>query len=130
MGPARGRVSCAKALFERRKTREIVPQTLWKYEVVGHTQEAKQELLEYVAFQNTANVLNSVKPSKLIKQALRVGTSPNSEDIVMDFFAGSGPTAQAVLELNAEDGGNRRFVWFKLQNPCQSQRVLLGQSLI
>ncbi len=48
------------------------------------------------------------KPMSLIKGLLTQATKPN--DIVLDFFAGSGTTGQAVLELNAEDGGNRRFI--------------------
>ncbi len=87
-----------------------VPQTLWGYKEVGHTQEAKRELLDYVSFKNTENVLNSVKPTKLLKRAIKIATSPGSNDIVMDFFAGSAPTGQAVVSLNMEDGGNRRYI--------------------
>ena len=87
-----------------------VPQTLWTYKDVGHTQEAKRELLEYVSFKNTENVLNSVKPTKLLKRAIKIATSANSDDIVMDFFAGSAPAGQAVVALNMEDGGNRRYI--------------------
>lgn len=87
----------------------VVPQTLWKFDKVGHTQEAKEELIKYVEFENTANILNSVKPSRLLMHAIRIGTSPESSDLVLDFFCGSGPTAHAVIGLNAEDGGNRRF---------------------
>ena len=46
----------------------VVPQTLWKHEEVGHTQEAKEELLRFVEFEHTENVLNSVKPSRLIRK--------------------------------------------------------------
>lgn len=88
----------------------VVPQTLWKYEAVGHTQEAKEELIKYVKFDNTENILNSVKPSRLLMHAIRIGTSANANDVVLDFFAGSGPTAHAVMRLNAEDGGSRRFI--------------------
>lgn len=88
----------------------VVPQTLWKYETVGHTQEAKEELLKYVDFENSENVLNSVKPSRLIQQIVKIGTRKASDDIVVDFFAGSGPTAQAVLAQNLLDGGSRRYI--------------------
>lgn len=87
-----------------------VPQTLWSYKEVGHTQEAKRELLDYVSFKNTENVLNSVKPTKLLKRAIKIATSPDSNDIIMDFFAGSAPAGQAVVSLNMEDGGNRRYI--------------------
>jgi adenine-specific DNA-methyltransferase len=95
----------------------VVPQTLWKYEDVGHTQEAKEELLKFVDFENSENVLNSVKPTRLLRQIVRIGTSADSEDIVLDFFAGSGPTAHALMDQNLEDGGQRRFVLVQLPEP-------------
>jgi adenine-specific DNA-methyltransferase len=88
----------------------IVPQTLWNYKLVGHTQEAKKELLKYVEFENTENVLNSVKPTKLLCHMLKIGTTPETEDIVLDFFAGSGPAGHATILQNREDSGNRRFI--------------------
>lgn len=88
----------------------VVPQTLWKFDLVGHTQEAKEEFNKYVEFDETENVLNSLKPSRLLKHAIRIGTNSDSNDIVLDFFAGSGPSAHGLLSLNAEDGGNRRFI--------------------
>jgi adenine-specific DNA-methyltransferase len=95
----------------------IVPQTLWFYKDVGHTQEAKKELLKYVDFQKNENVLNSVKPTRLIERMLQIGTTPNSGDIVVDFFAGSAPTGHAVMKQNVADGGNRRFVLVQLHEP-------------
>jgi adenine-specific DNA-methyltransferase len=94
-----------------------VPQTLWRYKDVGHTQEAKKELLKYVPFENTANVLNSVKPPRLIRRMLQIATSVNTEDIILDFFGGSGSTAQAVLQQNTEDGGNRQFIVVQFPEP-------------
>jgi adenine-specific DNA-methyltransferase len=98
----------------------VVPQTLWKYEDVGHTQEAKEELLKYVDFANTENILNSVKPTRLLRHMLRIGTSPNTDDLVLDFFAGSGSTGHAVLAQNAEDGGKRRFILVQLPEALPS----------
>ena len=95
----------------------IIPQTLWKWEDVGHTQEAKEELIKYVGFEHGENVLNSVKPTRLLRQVTRIGTSPDSEDIVLDFFAGSGTTGHAVIVQNAEDGGSRRFILVQLPEP-------------
>ena len=95
----------------------IVPNTVWRYEDVGHTQEAKKELLKWVEFENTENVFNTVKPPRLIRRMLQIGTDPDNEDIVLDFFAGSAATAQAVVEHNAEDGGNRRFVCVQFPEP-------------
>lgn len=53
-------------------------------------------------------IFDMSKPVELIKKILQISTNPN--DIILDFFAGSGTTAQAVMELNAEDGGNREFI--------------------
>jgi len=88
----------------------IVPQTLWEYGDVGHTQKAKKALLEFVDFERTENVLNTLKPPRLIQRMLQIGTDAEAGDIVVDFFAGSASTAHAVLKQNREDGGNRRFV--------------------
>lgn len=95
----------------------VIPQTLWKFDLVGHTQEAKEEFNKFVDFDETENVLNSLKPSRLLKHAIRIGTAIASDDIVMDFFAGSGPMAHGLLALNAEDGGNRRFVAVQIAEP-------------
>ena len=51
-----------------------VPQTLWPYSEVGHTQDAKKELLEYVTFEHTDNVLDTVKPVALIQRMLQLAT--------------------------------------------------------
>jgi adenine-specific DNA-methyltransferase len=59
----------------------VVPQTLWKFDEVGHTQESKKELMEFVGFQNTDNVIDSVKPTRLIRKAIKIGTQPNGTKI-------------------------------------------------
>ena len=56
----------------------------------------------------TNSIFSSPKPTPLIKHILKLGTNKNS--IILDFFAGSGTTGHAVLELNKEDGGNRQFI--------------------
>jgi adenine-specific DNA-methyltransferase len=94
-----------------------VPQTFWPYSEVGHTQDAKKELMEYVKFENADNVLDTVKPVALIRRMLQLSTRATDGDIVLDFFAGSGPTGHAVIVQNAEDGGNRRFVLVQLPEP-------------
>ena len=86
----------------------VVPQTLWQHADVGHTQAAKKELVSILNFERSEDVFNTVKPTTLIDRMLRIATDDDS--IVLDSFAGSGTTAQAVLALNKEDGGNRRFV--------------------
>jgi adenine-specific DNA-methyltransferase len=103
----------------------IVPQTLWKYEDVGHTQEAKKEMLEHVNFQDTDNVLDTVKPTRLIRRMLQIATSADTEDIVVDFFSGSSSTAHAVLRQNREDSGNRRFVMVQFPEPLPTPEPTL-----
>lgn len=95
----------------------IVPQTLWQYKDVGHTQEAKKELLEFVAFEETDNVLDTVKPTRLLRRMLQLATSAKENDIVLDFFAGSASLAHALLAQNNEDGGNRRFICVQIPEP-------------
>jgi adenine-specific DNA-methyltransferase len=87
-----------------------VPQTFWPYSDVGHNQDAKKELLKRVTFGSSDSVFDTPKPTQLIRRMLTLATSPNEGDVVLDFFAGSGSTADAVLQHNAEDGGNRRFI--------------------
>jgi len=94
-----------------------VPQTLWPYSEVGHTQDAKKQLMEYVSFEQTDNVLDTVKPTGLIRRMLQISTRPQEADIVLDFFAGSGSTGHAILEEDLGDGGNRRFILVQLPEP-------------
>ena len=86
----------------------ITPLTVWLYEDVGHTQSGTQELNKIgVAFSNP-------KPHTLIKHILHICTDPDS--IILDSFAGSGTTAHAVLALNKEDGGNRKFILIECED--------------
>ena len=79
----------------------------WKHEVFGNNQEASDELA--LIFDNQKNIFSNPKPTKLLTNILDVGNCKNN-DIVLDFFAGSGSTGEAVMRLNAEDGGNRKFI--------------------
>ena len=90
----------------------ITPLTVWLHEDVGHTQSATQGLNKIgVAFPNP-------KPYTLLRRILQIGTQPN--DIVLDSFAGSGSTAHAVLDLNKEDGGNRKFILVECEDYADS----------
>ena len=102
------------------------PQTLWFYKEVGHTQDAKKSLLNYVPFQHTENVLNSVKPVELLQRILQLAGKPDQNAIVLDFFSGSAPTAHAVLKQNAEDGGNRRFIAVQIAETLPKPEPGLG----
>ncbi len=91
-----------------------VPQTLWKYEEVGHTQEAKKELLKQLSFASSDSVFDTPKPPRLIQRMLQIGTESAGGDLVLDFFAGSGSTGDAVMRMNAGDGGDRRYILVQL----------------
>ncbi|MBQ9610564.1 MAG: site-specific DNA-methyltransferase [Lachnospiraceae bacterium] len=73
-------------------------------EQVGTAQKGKDELNEIMGY---AVGFDTVKPVDLIKELL---SHFDNSVVMLDFFAGSGTTAQAVLELNKEDGGNRKFI--------------------
>ncbi|PDX16914.1 site-specific DNA-methyltransferase [Helicobacter pylori] len=62
------------------------------------------------------------KPSKLIKKFIRNVTATNSNDIILDFFAGSGTTAHAVMELNVEDKGNREFILVQIDEEIKEDK--------
>jgi len=111
----------------------IVPQTLWIYNEVGHTQEAKKELIQICDFESSEDVFITPKPTRLIRRILQIATGPN--DLVLDSFAGTGTTGQAVLEQNQDDGGQRRFILIEMaQNVVRAitqqrlQRVVQGYS--
>ena len=84
----------------------VVPNTWWTFDEVGHNDTAKKELMALLP--EDARAFSTPKPTGLIERILRIATGP--DDIVLDFFAGSGTTAHAVMKMNAEDGGNRRFI--------------------
>jgi adenine-specific DNA-methyltransferase len=87
----------------------LTPHTLWTAEEVGTTDTAKKEMHELFSGKE---VFETPKPTSLIKRLVETATDPS--DIVMDFFAGSGTTAHAVMELNKEDEGGRQFVLVQL----------------
>ena len=84
----------------------MVPETIWTYKEVGHTQRAKKTLLEI--FPTDLPDFTTIKPVELLTRIVRLCSDDDS--IILDSFAGSGTTAHAVLALNKEDGGDRRFI--------------------
>jgi len=94
-----------------------VPQTLWSYDEVGHTQEGKRELMAAVRFPNSDAVFDTPKPTRLMRRILHLTTLPKEADLVLDFFAGTGTLMDALFAQNAEDGGNRRCILIQLPEP-------------
>lgn len=97
----------SKKLFLTEVKQGIVPTTWWSHEDGGHNDGAKKELK---ALMPEGLPFQTPKPTKLIQRIAQIATSPHGEDIILDFFAGSGTTADAILRLNTEDDGNRRVV--------------------
>ncbi len=142
----------------------LVPQTLWTYTEVGHTQEAKKELISLVEFPNSDVVFETPKPTRLIRRILRLATISNGRDssetkeeyigiqeksdsflinaspqqvfrpnstpeIVLDFFAGTGTTMEAVFQQNTADRGNRRCILVQLPEPMHVTSTEVLQSI-
>jgi adenine-specific DNA-methyltransferase len=80
------------------------------------TQHGTNEIIDLFG---NAKYFSFPKPTGLIKPLLTIGTTSYEDDIILDFFAGSGTTAQAILELNKEDGGNRKFICVQLPEKCE-----------
>lgn len=93
-----------------------VPWTWWPHTDVGHTDEAKKEAHHYFG---KLQPFDTPKPVRLLRRMLEIG-APESDAIVLDFFAGSGTTGEAVLRRNAEAGGERRFVCVQLPEPTEN----------
>lgn len=97
-----------------------VPTTWWTFDFAGHNDAARKEIRSI--FGNTG-VFDTPKPTSLIKRLLQILTNATSSDIILDFFAGSGTTAHAVMALNAEDGGNRRCISVQIPEPTDEGSV-------
>jgi site-specific DNA-methyltransferase (adenine-specific)/adenine-specific DNA-methyltransferase len=102
--------------------------TWWTNSDVGHNQEATKEVKDIFG---EGAVFETPKPTRLIQRIIQLAT--NTNDLILDSFAGSGTTGHAVLQMNKEDGGNRRFILVEMnENICQNitaerlKRVSLG----
>lgn len=87
----------------------VTPMTIWKYSEVGHSQDAKQNLKKLFDGKSFFDYPKSVE---LIKRCIQLYS--NESSITLDFFSGSATTAHAVMQLNAEDGGKRKFIMVQL----------------
>ncbi|WP_433703446.1 site-specific DNA-methyltransferase [Prescottella equi] len=96
---------------------QTVP-TYWDFSEVGSNEEATDEILSLF---NGIKAFDTPKPVRLMRRLLEIGTSNDSEHVVLDFFAGSGSMADAVIRQNAEDGGDRRFIIVQINEDCNSK---------
>lgn len=107
----------------------IIPSTLWLHQDAGQNAEAKSTLRDI--FKDSDEILfNTPKPQKLLTRIIQLSTEKDS--IILDSFAGSGTTAHAVLKLNQQDGGNRKFILVEMEDYADSitaervKRVIQG----
>lgn len=89
----------------------VVPTSLLFHSECGHNQEAKKELISLL--NGIGSSFETPKPIRLIRKILNL-VKLESDDIILDFFSGSATTAHAVMQLNAEDGGHRKFIMVQL----------------
>lgn len=83
----------------------VVPTTYWSYDECGHNDEARKELKDIFGHPP----FDSPKPTRLLKQIIQIA-SADKNITILDFFAGSGTTLHAVMQLNKEDGGKRQCI--------------------
>ncbi len=95
-----------------------VPITWWPFEEVGHNDAANKEVS---ALFESKTPFDTPKPVSLLKQMLLIATNQFDNDIILDFFSGSATTAHAVMQLNAEDGGNRQYIMVQLPEVCDEK---------
>ena len=95
----------------------IVPTSILFYKDVGHSQEGRQELKKIF---DDKGYFDGPKPVRLIRRLLTMANT-DDDSIILDFFSGSATTAHAVMQLNAEDGGNRQFIMVQLPEVCDEK---------
>lgn len=88
----------------------MTPTTIWKFKEVGHNQEGRQEVKKLF---DGKGYFDGPKPTRLLDRILLIANL-DKNDIILDFFSGSATTAHAVMKLNAEDGGKRKFIMVQL----------------
>jgi adenine-specific DNA-methyltransferase len=110
-GESGGNVPAVKRFLSEVK-QGITPATFWDYDEVGHTDGSNKALK---ALFGNKQYFDYPKPVDLIKRIIKISTT---DGIILDFFSGSGTTGHAVMEMNAEDGGDRRFILVQLPEDC------------
>ena len=93
----------------------VVPSTWWPFNDVGHNDEGQKETGAILG----KKIFSTPKPVRLIKRMLEVSIS--EDDLVLDFFSGSGATAHALLDMNKEDNDHRKFIMVQLPEVCDEK---------
>ena len=104
------------------EARGLTPINFWDHEYAGNTDNGSAELLELMQ----TKVFDFPKPIKLLQRVLEHSTDKDS--LILDFFSGSATTAHAVMQLNAEDGGHRKFIMVQWpeETPADSEAAKAG----
>jgi len=98
----------------------VVPTTIWTHHDAGHNIGAKSEIRDL--FHDTTGLFDTPKPTKLIRRMITMCENKEAKDeIFLDFFAGSGSTAHAVMLQNEEDNGERKFIAIQLPEPTNEK---------
>lgn len=119
----KGKIDSGEIIFRDSDTRLVrkiylsdqegrTPETVWLGDVAGTTRQANAEIKELFG----ATIFDTPKPTKLIRRVLELISDRNA--LVLDFFAGSASTADAVMRQNSEDGGARQFIMVQLPEKC------------
>lgn len=96
---------------------DLTPRTLWKKEDVGSNRTSKNELKSLFP---DVELFDTPKPIPLIERMLYLATVCDANDVVVDFFAGSGTSAHAVMRANSQDGGNRCYILVQIPEKLDS----------
>lgn len=113
-------------IYLSEQTEGMVPIDVWDYKSSGTTDDGGAEIKELFG----AAVFDTPKPTKLLKRILGIATEAFSNDIVLDFFAGSCSTAAAVMFQNAEDGGNRKTISVQIAELCAKGSIAEKEGFI
>lgn len=103
-----------KRFLSELKFEGMAPTSIMFYKEVGHSQEGAQEVTKLL----DAGAFDGPKPVRLLSRLLTLART-NEDSIILDFFSGSATTAHAVMQLNAEDGGHRKFIMVQLPEVCE-----------
>lgn len=107
-----------KVFYEEKKAYGEVDNTWWDASRITVNSSASKQLAKLF---DGVVVFDTPKPVDLIADAMKLALPSKSDDIVLDFFSGSATTAHAVMQLNAEDGGNRKFIMVQLPEACDEK---------
>ena len=107
-----------KVFFEEKKAYGEVDNTWWDSSRIPVNSSASKQLAKLF---DGVSVFDTPKPFDLIVHAMKLSLPSKSDDMVLDFFSGSASSAEAVMQLNVEDGGNRKFIMVQLPEVCDEK---------